>query len=218
MIDSHPLKLPKLIVDNYLPVVDRMEIESGDKSNPIWLLINPKYSYVQFDIWTPILEEIQDRVFRKLHARIASNSIYIKSTVSDIGIVPNISNHWAAGVAEADEIIKLKNSILEHRPKILITFGIHTCEYVRRIFEVRTDKAQKYWSTINLEDEFERAIANFDINQVNRIPLPRRIKSSKSIEDCFSIWQDSANYFRDIGTKIADKIIENKDRFNIWIE
>ncbi|EGW39542.1 hypothetical protein [Desulfosporosinus sp. OT] len=220
MIDPNPLKLPNLKFDKYSPLVNRMEKESGDRSNPIWLLINPKYSSVRNDIWAPILEEIQDKVYRKLHTRIDSKKIFIKNTVSDIGIVPNTSNPWVTEVAEADEIVMLRDSIHKHQPKILITFGILTCEYVRRVFDIRPEKEPKYWSTTNLEDEFERSIANFDINQINRIPLPRRvIKSSNFIEDCnLASWEDSENYFRDIGTKIANRIIENKDRLKIWIE
>lgn len=220
MTDSNPLILPNLVIDNYSPLVDRMEKECGDRTNPIWLLVNPKYSSVRHDIWTPILEEIQDKVYRKLHTRIDTKNIFIKNTISDIGIVSNPSNRWATKVAEADEIKQLRDIILEHQPKIIITFGILTCELVRHIFEISPEKGPRYWNTTNLEDEFERSIANFDINKTNRIPLPRRVmKSDKALEDCdFSIWEDINNYFRDIGAKIADKFIEHKDSFKIWIE
>ncbi len=204
-------------LNKYSPIVDRKKKDSGDGSYPIWLLVNPKYPAVRHDIWTPILNEIQDKVYRKLHARIDTEKIIFKNAVSDIGIVPNTSNSFAAEVAK--EIVMLRESVLEHQPKILITFGIITHEFVRRVFEIRPEKGPKYWSTTNLGDEFERSIANFDINQTNRIPLLRRVmKSGKFMEDrnCFS-WEDCENYFRDVGTKIADRIIENKDSLNIWI-
>lgn len=195
-----------------------MKQESGDESYPIWLLVNPKYPGAIYDIWTPILYEIQDRVYRKLHARIDTENIFIKSAVSDIGIVRNSSNWWAAEVAK--EEVMLRESVREHQPKILITFGTITYEFVRRVFEIRPEKGPKYWSTTNLEDEFERSIANFDINQTNRIPLPSRVmKSGKFIEDRnYFSWNDNESYFREVATRIADRIIENKDSLKIWIE
>jgi hypothetical protein len=195
-----------------------MKKEFGDRAYPIWLLVNPKYPAVRHDIWTPILDEIQDKVYRKLHTRIDTEKIYIKNAVSDIGIVRNTANWWAAEVAK--EIVTLKESVLEHQPKIIITFGTITYELVRRVFEIRPVNGPKYWSTTNLGDEFERSISNFDINQTNRIPLLRRVmKSGRFIEDHnYFSWEDNENYFRDVGTKIADKIIENKDSLKIWIE
>ena len=194
-----------------------MKQESGHKSYPIWLLVNPKYSAAIYDIWTPILYEIQDKVYRKFHARIDTDNIFIKNAVSDIGIVRDDSNWWAAEVAK--EEVMLRESVREYQPKILITFGIITYEFVRRVCEMRPEKGPKYWKTTNLGEEFERSIANFDINQTNRIPLPSRVhKSSKVNEESnYFSWNDNESYFHDIGTKIADKIIENKDSLKIWI-
>lgn len=210
--------LSNLVLNNYLPLVDKTMKESGDKSSPIWLLVNPKYPVVRDDIWNPILDKIQDAVYRKLRKRIDTGNIFIKSVVSDIGMVPNALNLRAAEVTK--EIASLQESVLENRPKILITFGKITYEFVRRVLEIRPEEGPKYWSTTNLGDEFERSIANFDINQTNKIPLPGRVmRSAKSSKDRdYSSWEDSENYFRDVGTKIAERIIENKDSLKIWIE
>ena len=203
---------------NYSPLVDRWNTESGDKSYPIWLLLNPKYPAVIYDIWNPILYEIQDKVYRKLHARIDTKNIYIKNTVSNIGLEPNNSTGRSEEVSQ--EMVALRESILEHQPKIIITFGTITSEFIRRIFEKRPEIGPQYWSTTNLDYEFDRSIANFDVNQTNMIPLLRRImKKSKLIDerDYFS-WEDNENYFREVGTKIAERIIENRDSLKIWIE
>lgn len=210
--------MSSLALNKYSPLIDRTKEESGDRSCPIWLLVNPKYPDVREDIWSPILDEIQDKVYRKLHARINTRNIFIKNAVSDIGIVSKTANLWAAEIAE--EIAMLRESILEHQPKIIITFGTVTNELVKRVFEIRPEKGPKYWSTTNLSDEFERSIANFDINQINRIPLLNRVsKSDRFIEErnYFSC-EDSETYFRDVGSKMADRIIENKDSLKIWIE
>jgi len=182
------------------------------------LLVNPKYPAAINNIWTPILYAIQDEVYRKLHARIDTGYIYIKNAVSDIGIVSNTSNCEATEVA--NEIVMLRESVLEHQPKIIITLGTITYEFVRRIFDISHEKGPKYWSTTRLVDEFERSIANFDINQANRIPLLGRVtKSGRFIDDRnYFSWEENEHYFRDVGAKIADRIIENKDSLKIWIE
>ncbi|MDP4159922.1 MAG: hypothetical protein Q8911_09215 [Bacillota bacterium] len=206
-------------LNNYSTSVNTaMKMESGERSYPIWLLLNPKYPAVRHDIWTPILDEIQDKVYRKLHTRIDTQNIFVKNAVSDIGIVPNTLNWWAAEVAK--EIEMFRESVLEYQPKILITFGAFPYEFVRRVFEVKPQKGPKYWSTSNLREEFEHSIADFDISRTNRIPLLRRvITNGKFIEDRnYSSRKDSENYFHDVGKKIAEKIIENKDNLKIWIE
>jgi len=202
--------LSSLVLNNDLTFVDRMNKESGDRSCPIWLLVNPKYPADIYDIWSLIMYEIQDQVYRKLHARINSKNIFIMNTISDIGRVPDASSE--AQVAQ--EIAFLRESVLEHQPKLLITFGTITNEFVRRVFVQRPENGPKYWSTSNIADEFERSIANFDINQTNWIPLVCRVtKKTKSLKD----WEDIENYYHDIAIKIAEKIIENKDGLKIWI-
>lgn len=189
-----------------------MKKESGDSSCPIWLLVNPKYPNDICDIWTPVMYEIQDKVFHKLNTRIDSANIYILNAVSNIGRVPDTSNYGLTEVAE--EIVTLRKSVLEHQPKILITFGTITNELVRRVIDNRPEKGPKYWNTSNIGNEFERSIANFDINRTNWIPLVRGVtKSGRVIKD----WEDSGNFYRDMASKIADRIIENKDALKIWI-
>ena len=206
------IRLSNLVLNNYSTFVDRVKKESGDRACPIWLLVNPKYPDDICDIWTPIICEIQDKVYRKLHARIDSGNIFIMNAVNNIGRVPNTSNYWVAEVAE--EIVTLRESVLEHKPKIIITFGALTNEFVRRVIDIRPENGPKYWSSTKLGDEFERSIANFDINQTNWIPIVRGVtKSGKTIKD----WEDSGNFYRDVATKIADRIIENKDSLKIWI-
>ncbi|MDP4126329.1 MAG: hypothetical protein Q8912_05235 [Bacillota bacterium] len=199
--------------------VDRLKLESGEKSYPIWLLVNPKFSRVRYDIWNPILDAIQDRVFRKLRRRIETEKIFMRDTMSDIGLVlPKTIYDWEEEVA--DEIVILRESVLKYQPKMLITFGSVTYEYIRRLLEIKQIEGPKYWRTANLGDEFERSIADFDINRTNMIPLPRHVTSSdKSTDDGNNFsWDDGEIYFRDVGTKIEDRIIENKDSLKIWIE
>ncbi|HZK55760.1 MAG TPA: hypothetical protein VFC84_16455 [Desulfosporosinus sp.] len=218
MTNSNSLKSLTYSEVEYNPLVDSVMTETGDSSFPIWLLVNPKYPADRRDIWAPIVYEIQDQVYRKLRKRIDTKRIFIKNAVSDIGMVSNTTNCWATEATK--ESVELRESVLKHQPKMLITFGAITYEYVKRVFDSTPDKKSEYWSATNLGDEFERSIASFDINQTNNIPLPRRfMKRGKHTEER-NHWsrEDGENYFRDLGSKIADRIIENEDSLNIWIE
>lgn len=202
--------MSSLVLNNYSTFVDGMKLESGNKACPIWLLVNPKHYHDIYDIWALIMYEIQDKVYRKLHARIDSRNIFMMSAVSDIGRVPNT----LIQAEVAKEIVLLRESILEHQPKLLITFGTITNEFVRRVFNISSDNGPRYWSTSNLGDEFERSIANFDITRTNWIPLIRQAtKSYKHNKD----WTDNDSHYHDVATKIAERIIENKDNLKIWI-
>lgn len=201
--------------DKYLPLVDR---DSGDKTYPIWLLINPKYPAVVNDIWRHVLDEVQDKVFREIHSRIDTTNIYIRSVVSDCGIVPHSLNWWGKEVAA--EIKLFREMLLEHKPKLLISFGAFPFEFLRRVFEIRPEKGPKYWSATVIRDEFEKSMENFDMNQTNMIPLLRRvIASDKFIEkqNYFSP-NDSEQYFHHVGTKISERIIQNKESLKIWMK
>lgn len=202
-----------LTVNQYMPLVERMR-ESGEKTYPIWLLVNPKHPGVRHNIWKHVLAEIQDKVFREIHTRIDTTNIYIRNAVWDSSIVPNTLNWWGPEVAK--EIESFRKIVQEYKPIILITFGAFPFEFTRRVYQIKPEKGPKYWSGSNLGEEFCRSIENFSINKTNMIPLLRRvITSSKFIEDHNYF---SEHYFRYVGTKIAEKIIENKDSLNIWIE
>lgn len=201
-------------------LVEKIKInrESGDKTYPIWLLVNPKHPAVRHYIWTPVLAEIQDKVYREIRQRIDTTNIYIRNAVSDSRIVPNTLSWWGSEVAA--EIESFRESVLEYKPKILITFGAFPFEFMRRVNEIKPEKGPKSWGTSNLKNEFVKSINNFDINKTNRIPLLRRvIESGKFVENENNLSQINVeDYFHFAGTKIAEKIIEHKDRFDLWIE
>ena len=199
-------------VNNDIPLIDKMK-ELEEKTSPIWLLFNPKHPAVRHYIWTPVLAVIQDKVYRELRTRIDNSKIFIRNAVSDSKIVPNTLNWWDSKVAT--EIKQFRTMALEHEPKILISFGAFPFEFVRRVYAIKPEKGPKFWGTANLGDEFGKSIENFDIDKTNIVPLLRRVVASdKFIEDpCYS-----ENYFHYVGTKLAEKIIENKDSLNIWMD
>ncbi len=134
------------------------------------------------------------------------------------GLVANTLNWWGAEV-EA-EIESFRELVLEHKPKMIVTFGAFPYEFMRRVYELQPIKGPKYWSTARLKEEFEQAIVNFDMNKTNRVPLLRRVvESGKFIEGHNYFCEELVeNYFYYVGTKIAEKIIENQDDFNNWVK
>ena len=188
--------------------------ETGERTFPIWLIINPKHPAVLHHIWTPILAEIQDKVYRETHTRMDTSNIYIRAAVGDCDLVPNKLNWWGTEIAQ--EIETFREIVFEYQPKLLISFGAFPFEFLRRVYEIKPEKVPRYWGTSNLADEFRTSIENFKATKTNRIPLLRRVISSgKLIGDHDSFIE---NYFHYVGTKIAERIIENKDRLKIWIE
>lgn len=206
--------MSNLILDKYIPL-DKTTIkrESGERSYPIWLVVNPKHPAVRHNIWTPALTEIQDKVYRELHKIIDVSNIYIRNVVCDSRIVPTKLNWWGSEIAK--EIASFREIVLENKPKILISFGSFPYEFLRRVYEIKPEKGPRHWGNSNLGDEFERLIENFDINKTNRIPLLRRLVSSDKFIEGHNYLEN--DYFRYVGTKIAEKIVENKDSFDIWI-
>ena len=201
-------------LENYRPLVEDIKREWGQRSNPIWLLVNPKHPTVRHNIWAPILAEVQDKVYREIHTRVDTAKVYIRNVVSDCRVVPNTLNWWDAEVAT--EIEAFRELILEHKPKIIISFGAFPYEFLRRVYEIKPEKGPKYWGNCYLGDEFVKAIDNFDSGKTNLFPLLRRVMASgKFIEDHDCIGE---NYFQYVGTRIAEKLIESKDSLNIWID
>ncbi|AFM41280.1 hypothetical protein Desaci_2327 [Desulfosporosinus acidiphilus SJ4] len=209
--------MSNLTLNRYIPAVEKIKQETGEREYPIWLLVNPKHPAVRHNIWTPVLAEIQDKVFRVIHSRIDTSDIYIRNAVKVSELVPNTLNWWGVDVAE--EIDIFKEIVNEHKPKIIISFGAFPFEFLRRAYQVKPEKGPKFWSTANLGQEFGKAIKNFDITKTNRIPLLRRVvETAKFTKDPIYVGrQDGETYFHYVGTQIADKIIEHKDSLNIWI-
>lgn len=200
---------------------EKIKRESGERTYPIWLLVNPKHPAVRHYIWTPVLAEIQDKVYREIRQRIDTTNMYIRNAVSDSKIVPNTLSWWGPEVA--NEIELFRECVLEFKPTIIITFGAFPFEFLRRVYEIKPEKGPKSWGTSKLKEEFENSIENFDINTTNRIPLLRRvIEGGKFVDNDTNFDENEENnvedYFRYVGTKIAEKIIEHQHRFNLWIE
>jgi hypothetical protein len=127
-------------------------------------------------------------------------------------------NWWGRKVA--DEIELFREIAQEYKPKMLISFGAFPFEFLRRAYEINPQKGPKAWGTSILRDEFNKSMDNFDINSTNRIPILRRVVTSENQRGNLNFVSrtERETYFQHVGTKIAEKIIENKDTLDIWID
>ncbi|AET67386.1 hypothetical protein Desor_1747 [Desulfosporosinus orientis DSM 765] len=194
-----------------------MKRESGEKNYPIWVVMNPKHP-ISHENWTPILDEIQDRVYREMNTRIETANIYFRNAVSESRLVPNTLNWWGPEVAK--EIELFKKIAFENKPKMIFSLGAFAFEFLRRVFEIKPEKGPKAWSNSNLGDEFERAIENFDINKANIIPLLHRVGANSSFIEGHNYFgrKSGENYYTYVGAKLAEIIIQHKDYLSIWID
>lgn len=194
-----------------------MKRESGERSFPIWVVFNPKHP-ISHDNWTPVLDVIQDKVYREINTRIETTNIYYRDAVSDSRIVPNTLNWWGPEVVK--EIELFREIVFQDKPIMLFSLGAFAFEFLRRVYEIMPEKGPKAWSSSNLGEEFERSIESFDSYKTNLIPLLHRVGENAGFLDSHNYFsrKDGENYYHYVGTKLADKIIENKDRLNIWIK
>lgn len=210
-----------------------MKKEIGEIKFPIWLLgdSNPKnwenILKVPFDsrhpiihnIWTPIIDIIQEQIFIKCKNRINTKSIYIRNAIEDARFKPksNILN-WSREVTH--KVNTLSESIIKYNPIFIFSFGSFSFEFAKRALFENSNKRYIYWGAKNLGAEFRRRINNFDSNTTNLIPLLHRsIAGGKFVQSHeYFCDRSGVNYFEIVGKSIADCIVANKNKFNVFID
>ncbi|MCJ7584454.1 MAG: hypothetical protein MUO30_06760 [Anaerolineales bacterium] len=210
-----------------------MEREVGNRHFPLWLIgdsnppqwqsflktpLDPRHP-IRHNIWTALLDVIQDKVYRASRMRVDTSTIYIRNAVDDPTKKPaQTSNQWSKS-AET-EISGLESLIKTHKPIMLFCFGAFTYEFVRRAIGEQERRKYGYWGARRLGDEFRYRIGKFDPNKTNIIPLLHRsISGGKFIESHkYFCGEEGVNYFEFVGGKIADKMLQYSDQLHIWIE
>lgn len=210
-----------------------MEREVGSKDFPVWLLgdsnppqweafldtpLDPRHP-IRHNIWTSVLNVIQDRVFRECRSRMDTSSLYIRNAVENPSVKPSQSSvAWNQDTDTEVEI--LKNLINEHTPILLICFGAFSFEFARRAVGESIKQAHGYWRAQRLGEEFRRRVAEFAPDKTNVLPLLHRsISGGKFIESHnYFCGFAGTNYFEVVGNSIANKLIQHRQKLPIWIE
>ena len=217
---------------NYPGGIHMMVRECGNAGFPIWLLgdSEPKNwrkqlckpldvrHPIRHNIWTSILDVVQDEIHRKLRKRLDTKDIYIRNAIDDPAIKPkNNQKIWNADVEY--ELNNFKLLINKHKPVIIVSFGSFAYEFGRRATGSTDFKEFRYWSTLELGDEFRERINSFNIDNTNLLPLLHRSIAGRFFLQSHNNFcrNFGANYFNYVGEEIADVIVRNKNNLNIWI-
>jgi len=210
-----------------------MKKEVGDRNSEIWLLgdsnpknwqtvletpLDPRHP-ARHSIWTPVLEIIQDRVFRENRSRVDTSSIYIRNAIEDPAGKPRSNSIKWETIVER-ELQGFQEVVRGCQPKILFSFGAFAFEFARRAFGEEPKRSHNYWGARNLGHEFRQRVDQFDLNATNLLPLLHvSIARGWFIQshEYFS-GQEGGNYFEFVGNRIAQTLMEHGDRLKVWIE
>ena len=210
-----------------------MNKEVGDRNFQVWLLgdsnpqnwqtvlktpFDPRHP-ARHSIWTPVLEIIQDSVFRESRRRIDTSSIYIRNAIENpTGKPPSNSVDWETIVER--ELQGFQATVRTYHPPILFSFGAFAFEFARRALGEEPKRSHSYWGARRLGHDFRQRVDQFDLNNTNLLPLLHvSIARGRFIQshEYFSN-QKGGNYFEFVGNRIAQRLVENGDRLKIWIE
>jgi hypothetical protein len=210
-----------------------MKPEIGDKNFPIWLLgdsnpkkwqdilvtpLDPRHP-ARHSIWTPVLEVIQDRVFRKSRSRVDTSSIYIRNAIEQPeNKPPENSTTWDSSLEKGIE--DFHQTLDHYRPALIFSFGAFSFEFMRRSLQETPTHHYRYWDTNNLGIEFRQRLECFDPDTVNSLPLLHTSISRGRFYESHNYFsqQVGGNYFEYVGNQIADKLLAYSQQLKIWIE
>lgn len=209
-----------------------MQRESGSVKFPIWLLgdsdpqqwanslsgpLDPRHP-VRHNIWTPILDAVQDIVFRAEGIRLDSSDIYIRNAVGDSDIKPK-SNERKWTEALENEHAYLGSMMKINKPALIFSFGAFAFEFCRRALSEQPDHRFGHWTTQKLGEEFRCRLANFSLSDIDVIPLLHRsISGGRFLSGHhYFCGNADANYFEHTASLIAKKFLEHREALHVWI-
>lgn len=211
-----------------------MKKDVGDKRFPLWLIgdsnpknwqddlnspLDPRHP-ARHNIWTSVVDVIQDDLFRKSKIRLETRTLYIRNAVENPQDRPSDSaTKWSSNLES--EIEGLHTDFIKYRPKIIISFGRFAFEFSRRALGEAPHRNSGFWNTKNLGDEFRQRLIKFSPSNLNLIPLLHTSISRGSFVSShkyFCQQGDNANYFDYVGTQIAAELHKHADQLGIWVE
>lgn len=206
--------------------------EVGSKNFPVWLIgdsnprnwssdlatpLDPRHPAIH-NIWTPIIDTIQDRIYRAIQLRIDTSRLYIRNAIENPNTKPkNTQVEWALDIRP--KMDELKTIIQQHNPIFVFSFGAFAYEFIRRTLGEKPEHAHKYWGAKSLGNTFRKHADQFDVNQTNVFPLLHvTIARGKFIQSHnYFCNREGANYFEYVGKHLADIITKYKDNLKIWV-
>ena len=206
--------------------------ESGNKNSSIWLIGDsspPQWGEyldepldsrhpARHNIWTPVLERIQEQVFLGDRRRVDVSQLYVRNAVHNREDKPLDSDmEWDSKLSEeTDDLGKL---IETYAPTLVFTFGAFAFEFARRSLIKEPRRSSRYWTTKRLGAEFGQSVQNFNPREVNVFPLLHvsiaRRHFLKSHE--YFTGESNGNYFDLVGREIGTLLLKYRDTLSVWV-
>ena len=208
-----------------------MERESGCKSSPIWLIgDSPPKNWkdelsepfdsrhpARHNIWTPVVDGIQELVYRQEKRRVDTSRLYVRNAVHNWeSKVGPYDKNWSQ-LKEATE--ELGGLLGKHKPKLVFTFGAFAFEFANRSLGKNEKRAYRYWTTERLGKQFRLSVAKFPSCEIDVVPLLHTsISRGKYLvsHKHFTCAEDG-NYFDYVADKVSALLLNHKDDLDIWI-
>jgi len=210
-----------------------MKDSSGDISFPIWLVadsepekwqsrldspLDPRHP-ARHNIWTPVLDYMQDYLYRNGKRRFNTENLYIINAVKNSNEKPKGEDlDWSEKLQA--KVSKLRTVLLEAKPKVVLSFGAFAFEFLRRASgDKNTPEPFSHWGTRELGRELKEHIDNYSKTRVNIIPLLHvSIARGKFLESHkYFVDEENGNYFEFVGHKLAKLFLRELAWEPIWI-
>jgi hypothetical protein len=124
-----------------------MERETGKYEYPLWILgdseplrwkdkldlpFDDRHPIVH-NIWTSIIDKIQEKIYKSHQSRIDSSKIFVRNAVTDPVIKAHaIKVDWEQSPDLWKELSVYQNLIIKYKPKLIFSFGAFAFEFGRR--------------------------------------------------------------------------------------
>ena len=207
-----------------------MNRESGSLDFPIWLIgdssparwethlvdpLDPRHP-ARHNIWTPVLEEIQSRLYASTRKRLQTDGLYVRNAVHHGSQKPaHNAVQWPTDLQEETrEMARLLNS---HAPKLVLSFGAFAYEFARRSRDDGPHHAVRHWSTARLGQEFRQRSRAFHPGNVNLVPLLHTSIARRHFLTSHRHFtnMEGGNYFVYVGHELADCLVRHRAEFPI---
>src|SRR3989304_797227 len=210
-----------------------MDREVGSKRSAIWLLgdsnpaqwqsrlatpLDPRHP-ARHSIWTPILDALQEHVYRGARLRLDTSNLYIRNAVEDPHTKPRgTSRSWSPALDGGSE--RLAADLRAHRPMFLLAFGAFAFEFARRALGENPARAFSSWGARTMGEEFRQRASTFMADRVNLLPLLHiTIARGKFIESHnYFTAAGGANYFQEAGKALGDLLLTPRTTGDFWIQ
>ena len=210
-----------------------MEREVGSTNFPIWLVgdsnpekwandlnypLDPRHP-ARHNIWTPILDGIQEQVFLADGRRVATDQLYARNAVQDQGEKPpGTKIAWQPELLK--EVRDFARLLTLYTPKLVFTFGAFAFEFARRSLKENPEGKTKSWTTKRLGQEFRQRVEHFDPEEINIFPLLHVSIARRWFLQSHNHFtgREGGNYFDYVAKEIAPLLLEHKLSLPIWVQ